>query len=135
MIKTIFSLAFVIILGLILINRERVYLRDPLATTYRNDVEQSGIEVYQNYSNDILMENNSADKPFRILIQHWNQKPGTPLTLTCMRWMACLANGDQAATQPLHYAGKGKYNPQVFMTKYEVTFTDIDGTHVRVKLR
>jgi hypothetical protein len=134
MVKTILLLAFVVIMALIIVNRERVYLRDPLATVYRNEVEQSGIQVYQNYSDDILMEKD-GDKPFRILVQDWNEMPGTPVKLTCIRWMACLANDDHAATVPLDWTGKGKYDPKVSMTSREISFTDADGSRVRVTLR
>ena len=134
MVKTILALAFVVILGLIIIDRQRVYLRDPIATVYRNDAPQSGIQVYQNYSNDILIEDD-GDNPFRILVQHWNQTPGTPVRLTCMRWMACLAGADQAAIQPLHWNGKGKYDPQVTMTNRDTWFTDVDGSKLHVQLR
>jgi hypothetical protein len=134
MVKTLFSLAFVVIMIAIIVNRERVYLRDPLATVYRNEVQQSGVQVYQNYSNDILIEND-GDKPYRILVQDWNEVPGTPLRLTCIRWMACLANDDHAATAPLLWTGKGKYDPKVAMTNREISFTDADGTRLRVTLR
>jgi hypothetical protein len=132
--KLLFFLAFVVIMLLIMVNRERVYLRDPLATVYRNGAEQSGIQVYQNYSNDILMERD-GDKPFRILVQDWSEVPGTPVNLTCIHWMACLADDDHAATVPLVWTGKGKYDPKVAMTSRETSFTDTDGSRVRVTLR
>jgi hypothetical protein len=135
MMKSILILAFLVIMGLILVNRQRVYVRDPLATVYRNEVEQSGVQVYQNYSNDILMEKDGGDKPFRILVQDWSEVPGTPVNLTCIRWMACLADDDRAATVPLVWTGKGKYDPRVTMTKREISFVDGDGSRVRVTLR
>jgi len=134
MIKTLFILAFIVIMALIVVNRQRVYLRDPLATVYRNEVEQSGVQVYQNYSDDILVDKD-GDKPFRILVQDWNEIPGTPVRLTCIRWMACLANDDHAATVPLVWTGKGKYDPKVAMTSREISFTDADGSRLRVTLR
>ena len=78
MFKTVLIAAFLILMTLIWINRERVYLRDPIATVYRDGVEQSGIQVFQNYSNDVLIEKDSDPDPYRILIQGWNQVPGTP---------------------------------------------------------
>jgi hypothetical protein len=134
MTKLLFFLAFVVIMLLIIVNRQRVYLRDPLATVYRDEVQQSGVQVYQNYSDDILIEKD-GDKPFRILVQDWSEVPGTPVSLTCIRWMACLADDDHAATTPLVWAGKGKYDPKVAMTSREISFTDTDGSRLRVTLR
>ena len=135
MVKTVLILAFIVIMALILVNRQRVYVRDPLATVYRNGAEQSGIQVYQNYSNDVLLEKDGGDKPFRILVQDWDEIPGTPVNLTCIHWMACLTSDDRAPVLPLEWKGKGKYNPQVTMTNKEVSFLDVDGSRVRVTLR
>jgi hypothetical protein len=140
MFKTVLIAAFLILLTLIWLNRERVYLRDPIATVYRDGVEQSGIQVFQNYSNDVLIEKDSEPAPYRILVQGWNQVPGTPAVLRCMRWMACLADNDQATTYPLDWAAdapkalrKTRYNPHVSMTNRETSFTD--GARVRIVLR
>ncbi len=131
MFKTILILAFVVLLGAIMVNRERVYLRDPIATVYRNNVEQHGIEVYQNYSNDILLQKDDT----RILVQNWNATPGTPARLTCMRWMACLTDADQAHIIPIAPDYKPGLDPRVTMTKREITFVDADKSNVRVVLR
>jgi hypothetical protein len=131
MFKTILILAFVVIMGAILVNRQRVFLRDPIATVYRNDVEQHGVEVYQNYSNDILVQKDGS----RILVQNWNETPGTPVHLTCMRWMACLTDADQAQIIPIAPARKPGLDPRVSMTKTEITFVDADKSKVRVVLR
>jgi hypothetical protein len=142
MVKTVFIAAFLILMTLIWINRERVYLRDPIATVYHDGVEQSGIQVFQNYSNDVLIEKDSDPGPYRILIQGWNQAPGTPAVLRCMRWMACLVDNDHAATYPLDWNDdapkalrKTRYSPNVSMTNRETSFTDGDGVRVRVVLR
>jgi hypothetical protein len=134
MVKTVLILAFVVIMGLIIINRERVYLRNPLATVYRNEARQDGIQVFQNYSNDVLLEKDS-DIPFRILVQDGNEVPGTPVNLTCIRWMACLTSSDRPPTLPVEWKGKGKYDPQVTITNKDVSFVDGDGSRVRVELR
>jgi hypothetical protein len=134
MVKVILILAFVVILGLIVVNRERIYARDPLATAYRNEVEQSGVQVFQNYSNDVLLEKD-GDSPFRILVQDWNEVPGTPVDLICIHWIACLASDNRVPTLPLEWKGKGKYDPKVTMTNKEVSFVDGDGSRVRVQLR
>ena len=134
MVKSVLILAFIVIMGFIIVNRERVYVRDPLATVYRNGAQQSGVQVYQNYSNDVLLEKD-GDAPYRILVQDWDEVPGTPINLTCIRWMACLASDDRAPTLPLQWKGKGKYDPKVTMTNKEASFMDVDGSLVRVQLR
>jgi hypothetical protein len=142
MAKTILIAAFLIIMTFIWVNRERVYLRDPIATVYRDGTELSGIQVFQNYSSDILIEKDSDPGSFRILVQNWNQAPGTPAVLRCIRWMACLADNDHAATYPLDWTDtapkalrKGRYAPQVSMTSRETSFTDADGSRLRIVLR
>jgi hypothetical protein len=41
---------------LLVVFRQRVYVRDPLAEVERNGVAQDGARVFFNYSNDVLME-------------------------------------------------------------------------------
>jgi hypothetical protein len=131
--KKLLLLAFVVLMTLIVLNRQRVYVRDPLATVYRNDVKQSGVEVYINYSNDVLLEKSAQPGAYTLLVQHWNEMPGSPAELKCVRWMACLADADHATTLPLN-AG-GKYDPRVAMTNREVSFVARDGTKMRIELR
>jgi len=55
---------------------------------------------------------------YRILVQAWNKAPGTPMRMTCLRWMVCLTDADRAATIPMDWTGnsgrhKGKYDPHV----------------------
>jgi len=133
--KTILLLVVVVLLALIFVNRQRVYVRDPLATVYRNEVQQSGVQVFINYSDDVLLEQDAEPGSYRILVQGWNRMPGTPAVLKCIRWMACLADADHAATLPIEWNGKGRYDPRVAMTSREVSFVDGDGATMRVVLR
>lgn len=133
--KTILTLLLIASLALLIYNRQRVYLRDPLATVYRNDVQQTGVEVFINYSSDVLLEQDAEPAPSSILLQDWNKMPGTPTTLTCLRWIACMTNADQASAIPLAWTGKGKYDPKVFMTTREVSFVDANASTVRIELR
>ena len=134
--KTFLLLVFLVALGFILVNRQRVYVRDPLATVYKNDVKQSGVQVFIDYSNDVLMLRNDGDRAIsRMLVQGWNKTAGTPVILKCIRWMVCLADADHATTLPVEWSGKGKYDPRVSMTNREVSFVDGDGVTVRVMLR
>ena len=133
--KTILLLIFVGLLALIFVHRQRVFVRDPLAAVYRNDVKQSGVQVFINYTNDVLVEQDEEPGSYRILVQGWNKMPGTPAVLKCLRWMACLTDADQATTLPIDWSGKGKYDPRVSMTSREVSFIGGDGAVMRVALR
>jgi hypothetical protein len=134
-VKTFLIVAFVAVLALILVNRQKVFVRDPLATVYRNDVERSGVQVYINYANDVLLESDADSGSYQTLVQGWNKMPGTPVVLRCLRWMACVTDADHATTLPVEWSGKGKYDPRVSMTGREVSFVDGDGATLRVTLR
>ena len=129
--KTILTVLFLALLVFILYNRQRLYVRDPIATVYRNNLPASDTSVYINFSNDVLLQQGDD----RILLQNVTRMPGTPERLTCLRWSACLAESDEAPTIPLQATGKGKYDPKVFMTSREVSFLDPDNTPVRIELR
>ena len=133
--KRILLVVFVVIMAFIWVNRQRVYVRDPLATVYKNDVQQSGVQVFMNYSNDVLLEQDEHQGGYRILVQGWNKMPGTPAVMRCIRWTACMLDADEAVTIPIEWNGKGKYDPRVTMTSREVSFVDGDGATMRVTLR
>jgi hypothetical protein len=148
--KTTLTVLIVLFLVALIYYRERVYVRDPLATVYRNDVKQSDVRVYINYSNDVLLEQEASPTPSRILIQDWNKIPGTPMTLTCLRWTACLTDSDHTSTIPLAPTqpatpsrrnanpprhSPSTYDPNVFMSSRQVLFTTPDGASNRIDLR
>jgi len=133
--KAFLVLAFAVLLALILFNRQRVYVRDPLATVYRNDVRQPGVEVYINATNDVLVWKEDSPGAFQVLLQHWNQTPGLPARLTCLHWMACLADADHATIVPVPFTGKGRYDAHVAMSNREVSFTASDAATLRIELR
>jgi hypothetical protein len=134
-VKTILIVAFLVLLALIFVNRQKVFVRDPLAAVYRNDVKQSSVEVFINYSSDVLIERDSDSGSYWTLLQGWNRMPGTPALLRCLRWMVCLTDADHATAAPMEWSGKGKYNPRVTMTSAEVSFADGDGATMQVELR
>ena len=137
--KKLLLLAFLILMGLILLNRQRVFVRDPLASVYRSAAadgsdaaKQTGVQVYINYSNDVLLVKEGPGG-YNLLVQHWNMMPGTPVELKCVHWMACLTDADHASMLPVQAAAN--YDPQVLMSDREVTFVDTKGGRVRVQLR
>jgi hypothetical protein len=138
--KRLFLLAFLIIMALIMLNRQRVFVRDPLASVYTSTapdgtgaVKQSGVQVYINYSNDVLLVKDSQPGGYTLLVQHWNKTPGTPVQLKCIHWMACLTDKDQAAVLPVQLNGNN--DPHVEMKDREVSFFDAQGARTRVQLR
>ena len=132
--KTFLLLVFVAFMAFVLINRERVFVRDPLATVYLNSTKQSGFQVYINYSNDVLIERDAQPTGFGVLVQRWNLTPATPAGLQCIHWMACMTDADHATTLPLDDAGP-KYAPKTSMSSREVSFTEPSGDVMRITLR
>jgi hypothetical protein len=126
---------FLVLLVLLVVNRQRVFVRDPLATVYKDDVKQSGVQVFINYPNDVLLQQDADSGSYRTLVQGWNKMPGTPIRLICLHWMACLTDADQATLLGPEWSGKGKYDPQVNMSIREVSFVNPDGTRFRIVLR
>lgn len=131
--KRVLLLIVVVLVGLIYVFRQRVFLRDPLATVSRNEVEQHRVQVFMNGRGAVLLEKDGEDG-FRILVQE-GAVPGTPTHLTCIRWMACLTEANVAPVVPVVWTGKGKYEPQVTIARGEVSFVDGDGSRMRVELR
>jgi hypothetical protein len=134
-VKKLLLLIFLVLLAAIVVNRQRLFVRDPLATVYTNDAKQSGVQVFINYSNDVLLEQDAEPGSYRTLVQAWNKMPGTPLRLICLHWLACLTEADQATLLAPEWSGKGKYDPHVNMTSREVSFVNPDGAHLRIVLR
>lgn len=123
----------VVVVVVLVVFRQRLYLRDPLATVERDGMKQQDYRVYVNFFNDILVEDLGAGR--RVLVQAQNGSPmvpGIPVHLNCLRGMACLTEINFAPTIPLR--GRG-YVPAVEMTNKFVTFIDGDGANMRIALR
>jgi hypothetical protein len=149
--KPIVFVALLILFAFIVINKDRIYVRDPLASVYktepakeappggspeaRNEVKQVGAEVYINYQNDILVIEQEPAGMSRTVVQSWSKMPGTPTELRCLRWTACLAPEDRVPTIPMVWTGSGTYDPQVTMTDQRVKYVDGAGATQRVELR
>ena len=118
------------------LNRERIFVRDPVASVYRNDVKQDGVEVYFNFSNDILLQQNVGDAASTrtITAALGHDAAGDACTsLTCLRWLVCLTPADHAPTLPVA-ANNGKpYDPKATIDGREINFTDPAGVLVRSK--
>ncbi len=124
-----FVLLFVIVAGVYAyFNRERLFLRDPLASVTRAGVREAGAQVFINYDNDVLLENDHPPMYFNVL-QH-GQPVGAPDQLKCIHYLLCLANGYPA---PQTSALPGAQLES--MTNQQVLFKDGDGREVVVTLR
>jgi hypothetical protein len=121
---------FVLFAAVVLGNRQRLFVRDPLAEVERNGVKVEGAEVYINFSNDMVVQ--EPRPPNRYIVQHWNLRPGVPQRLSCVRWMFCWTEADRAESVPL---GGDGYQGMVQMSSHEVSFVDGSGAPVRVTLR
>jgi hypothetical protein len=122
---------FLVIVGVfimfVVLYRQRIFLRDPLATLTRDGVLEMGTQIYINYSNDVLVENDEPP-PYVLVIQH-NQHVGTPKQLHCVHWMVCMTDADVATLiTPLNVLVTD-------MTGKLVQYSDPKGHDVRVKLR
>ena len=110
------------------VNRQRVFVRDPIASLTRNGVHEDGAQIFINYDNDVLIENDRAPMYFNI-VQH-GQPVGTPETLKCIHYLVCLASGYPA---PQTSALPGAQLEA--MSAKQVNFRDESGREAVVKLR
>ena len=92
--KKLLLLLFVVLIVFIVYNKQRIYLRDPLASVTRDGVKEEGAQVFINYSNDVLLENDRSPM-YVTLVQHGNHV-GTPLNLKGMHFVVYLTDADVA---------------------------------------
>lgn len=133
--RRLLLLVFIVLLAFVLVNRQRVFVRDPIAKVTVNGAPQTAYQVYINYGNDVLLERDDVPTGYGIIVQSWNKTPGTPAKLQCIHWMACMTDADRATALPLDHTGPGAYDPRTTMTSTEVVFVDGQGRAVQVKLR
>ena len=116
-------LAFVVF---VVVERQRLYVRDVLASVQRDGADVDGEQIYININNDVLLENDNP--PMLVFMAQKGQALGVPTKLRCVHWLACMTDADVATTMPL-----GGSKP--VMSGKTVTFRDEDGRHWVVKLR
>jgi hypothetical protein len=138
--KKLLLLLLLVAIAIFAVYRQRIYVRDPVATVTRNDVKQSGAEVYVNVSDDVLLWQDAETGEYSTLLQAWDKLPGIPYRLTCLRWLVCVTDADHASIIPLNWnngsgKGRGVYDPAVTMTVREVSYMDADGETMRMQLR
>jgi hypothetical protein len=127
-VKKWIALAAVVVIVLVGYYRNRLYVRDPLGSVTRDGAKEVGAQVFINYSNDVLIENDNPPM-YTLLVQHDNHA-GSPVELRCLHWVLCMSDADTASVlKP----------PPIFlieeMTGKSVRFVDGDKRETHVTLR
>lgn len=123
--KKLIGLLVLIAIVYVVWNRQRVYVRDPLASSLRDGVKVDGEQVYINFYNDVLLENDNP--PMQVLLVERGQPIGTPAKLHCIHWAACLTDAGAGSTLPTGGAIES-------MSAKLVSFRDSEGHQWTVKL-
>ena len=132
--KRLFGLVLVCVVVFVVVCRQRIYLRDPLASVTRDGMMQGGVTTMINYSNDVLLlDGSDSVHPRLYVVQGWNKVASVPTApLKCVYGVACLADADHATATPI---ATGTKPGGVTMTNRRVEFVDEHGAHVQVVLR
>ncbi len=115
-----------VFVGVLVVWRDRLYLRDPLGRVERDGVRVEGARVFIDFSNDVLVQEDGGRRMF--LVRHVDRREAVPAGLSCVQAMACLAPADGAA-EAVGGAGAAE------MSDREVVFTEGAGGRVRVVIR
>ncbi len=126
--KKLIALLALVAIVFAVYNRERLFVRDPLGSVTRDGVKEQGAQVFINYSNDVLIENDNPPM-YVTLVQH-GQPVGTPAKLGCIHYVVCMTDAD-VATLIAPEAGAAVTS----MTDKAVEFRDASGRATLVKLR
>ena len=126
--KKIILLIFVVFLVFVVVNRTKLFVRDPLASVTRDGVKETGTQVFINFDNEVLLQHDDA--PAYVTVAEAGGHVGTPQSIKCVHWMACLTDANPATlidasakTQTLQMTGK------------VMEFRDAQGQDVAVTLR
>jgi len=98
-VKKLIALLIILFVVFVVVERKRVFVRDPLASVTRAGEKVAGEQVYINYDNDVILENDNA--PMHVIIVQHGQPIGGPTKLHCIHWLACLTDDDVASILPL----------------------------------
>lgn len=136
--KKLLALITLALVVFVIVYRQRIFLRDPLAAVTRDGVKVDGAIVMINYSNDVLLEDRSAGKHRLYLVQHWNKKAEVPTApLTCLQGLACMTDADRATASAIlpNVRERQLTVEGVTMTDRRVKFPDEDGRIIQAFLR
>jgi hypothetical protein len=124
-VKKLIALLLLALIVFVIVERQRIFVRDVLASVERDGAAIDGEQVFINIDNNVLLENDNP--PMLVFMAQKGQPLGVPTKLRCIHWLACLTDADVASTMPL-----GGSMP--VMNAKTVTFRDQDGHHWVVKL-
>lgn len=135
--KRLFLLLALGLLAFIFLHRQRVFLRDPIASVTRDGVRQTEATVMINFSNDVLLDDSDGGKHRIYIVQNWNRIAGFPPGERCIAGVACMTDADQVNATPVVMGSRGRRSAfeGVTMTNKQVEFVDEDGALVDVQLR
>jgi hypothetical protein len=125
-VKKLIALLILALIVFVIVERQRVFVRDVLASVQRDGAKVDGEQVFININNDVLLENDNP--PMLVFMAQRGQPLGVPTKLRCIHWVACLTDADIATTMPL-----GGSTP--VMSAKTVSFHDQDGRRWVVSLR
>jgi hypothetical protein len=126
--RKLIVLLLLIAIVFVVYNRQRLYVRDPLGSVTRGGVHEQGAQVFINYSNDVLLENDNP--PMYVLLVQHGQPVGTPAKLWCIHWAMCMTNADVATL-----VEGDQLAPAISMGGRTVAFRDANGRDTVVTLR
>ena len=98
--KKLIALLVILLIIFVVVERKRVFVRDPLASVTRSGDKVNGEQVYINFYNDVLLENDNP--PMLVMVVEKDQPVGVPTKLRCIHWVACLTDADAASALPLN---------------------------------
>jgi hypothetical protein len=86
--KKIILLIVVLCAVFVVVERQKLFMRDPLGSVVRNGQKEAGTQVYINFNNDVLVENDNA--PMYVEVIEHGQPVGLPKETGCVHWVMCL---------------------------------------------
>ncbi len=116
--KKLIALLIIVLVVFVVVERRRVFVRDPLASVTRNGEKVDGEQVYINFYNDVLLENDNP--PMLVMLVEKGHPVGVPTDLRCAHWLACLTDANPASNLPLKASVQS-------MSKKAINFRDENG--------
>lgn len=92
--KRFFLLLILALLVFAIYNRNRLFVRDPLGSVARDGVKEAGAQVFINFANEALIENDNA--PMYVTVIEHGDHIGVPARINCIHYIVCLLDADQA---------------------------------------
>jgi hypothetical protein len=128
--RKILLLLVIVFAVFVFLERDRLFLRDPLGTVTRNDLREDGAQVFINFHNEVLLENDNQPMYVTLVERRLPQVVGEPVGLKCIHWVACLADA-----YPATLAQPATPTTLKQSTNRVLEYIDAHGKDVVVRLR